>query len=105
MTDIDALFREHRAAVLAYLSDGPTSRRRAASADRGFVVAMRRPDRVPQGEEVKLWLFGVARNLLANHRRGNYRRDSAVRALAEALRMQAMTNLRRRARRPRSCDD
>jgi RNA polymerase sigma-70 factor (ECF subfamily) len=93
MTDIDALFREHRAAVLAYLVRRVDEPEDAADLlTEVFVIAMRRPDRVPQGGEAKLWLFGVARNLLANNRRGNHRRDSAVRSLAEALRTQAMTN-------------
>lgn len=35
-----------------------------------FTVAWRRMDRLPQGDEARLWLYGVARNVLANHRRG-----------------------------------
>jgi RNA polymerase sigma-70 factor (ECF subfamily) len=38
-----------------------------------FAVAWRRRDAVP-GEEARLWLFGVARNVLANHRRDATRR-------------------------------
>ncbi|MFI6326044.1 RNA polymerase sigma factor [Nonomuraea sp. NPDC050556] len=35
-----------------------------------FTVAWRRMDRLPHGDEARLWLYGVARNVLANHRRG-----------------------------------
>ncbi|MFI6790192.1 RNA polymerase sigma factor [Nonomuraea sp. NPDC050383] len=35
-----------------------------------FAVAWRRVDALPPGDEARLWLYGVARNVLANHRRG-----------------------------------
>ncbi|MBN6053151.1 sigma-70 family RNA polymerase sigma factor, partial [Nonomuraea sp. RK-328] len=35
-----------------------------------FAIAWRRADALPPGEEARLWLYGVARNVLANHRRG-----------------------------------
>lgn len=47
-----------------------------------FLVAWRRLDEVPEGEEARLWLYGVARRALANQRRGEHRRT----ALAERLR-------------------
>ena len=47
-----------------------------------FLVAWRRMDRVPEGEEARLWLFGVARRQLANQRRGQLRRSR----LADRLR-------------------
>jgi RNA polymerase sigma-70 factor (ECF subfamily) len=39
-----------------------------------FSVAWRRLDDLPQGGEARLWLYGLARHLLANHRRGSHRR-------------------------------
>jgi len=39
-----------------------------------FVVAWRRLDDVPIGDEALLWLFGVARRAIANQRRGRARR-------------------------------
>jgi RNA polymerase sigma-70 factor (ECF subfamily) len=39
-----------------------------------FVVAWRRVGDVPDGREALLWLYGVARLILANHRRGELRR-------------------------------
>jgi RNA polymerase sigma factor (sigma-70 family) len=40
-----------------------------------MLVAWRRRATVPSGDEARLWLFGVARMVLANHRRGAQRRD------------------------------
>lgn len=39
-----------------------------------FVVAWRRLDDVPEGERARLWLYGTARRVLANHHRGVRRR-------------------------------
>jgi DNA-directed RNA polymerase specialized sigma24 family protein len=39
-----------------------------------FLVAWRRLDKVPAGDEARLWLYGVARRQLANQRRGQLRR-------------------------------
>ncbi|SEF58883.1 RNA polymerase sigma-70 factor, ECF subfamily [Nonomuraea solani] len=35
-----------------------------------FAIAWRRVDDLPADGEARLWLYGVARNVLANHRRG-----------------------------------
>jgi len=47
-----------------------------------MLVAWRRIDEVPTGSEARPWLFGVARRVLANGRRGSRRRHN----LAERLR-------------------
>ncbi|MEU7741738.1 RNA polymerase sigma factor [Nonomuraea sp. NPDC049158] len=39
-----------------------------------FTVAWRRVEELPEGEEATLWLYGVARKVLANHYRGDNRR-------------------------------
>jgi RNA polymerase sigma factor (sigma-70 family) len=39
-----------------------------------FLTAWRRLDAVPPGDQARLWLYGVARRVLANHRRGERRR-------------------------------
>jgi RNA polymerase sigma-70 factor (ECF subfamily) len=39
-----------------------------------FLTAWRRLDDVPPGDAARLWLYGVARRTLANHRRGERRR-------------------------------
>ena len=51
-----------------------------------FLTLWRRLDDVPQNDE-RLWLFGVARRVLANQRRGQIRRSD----LAERLRMELLT--------------
>ena len=38
-----------------------------------FLVAWRRVDEAPQGDEVRLWLYAVARNCVANFQRGQRR--------------------------------
>jgi RNA polymerase sigma-70 factor (ECF subfamily) len=53
-----------------------------------FLVAWRRLDDVPDGDEARLWLYGVARRTLANHRRGDGRRS----ALGERLRKDLATS-------------
>ncbi|MCK2213541.1 RNA polymerase sigma factor [Actinomadura sp. ATCC 31491] len=69
-------------------------RRRAGSPDdiadviaETFTTAWRRLSAVPQGEEARLWLYAVARRVLANHFRAEERRT----ALAARLREEAAT--------------
>ncbi|MBG0823278.1 hypothetical protein HS048_21335 [Planomonospora sp. ID91781] len=38
-----------------------------------FEIAWRRIEDLPVGDEARLWLYGVARNVVANHRRGRLR--------------------------------
>jgi RNA polymerase sigma factor (sigma-70 family) len=47
-----------------------------------FLTAWRRFEEVPDGEAARLWLYGVARRILANHHRGERRRS----ALSDRLR-------------------
>ena len=71
----NALFEATRRQVLAY-----ALRRTREPADaedvaaETFAVAWRRLDDIPPGELALPWLFGVARRLLANQRRGSDRR-------------------------------
>jgi RNA polymerase sigma-70 factor (ECF subfamily) len=39
-----------------------------------FAIAWTRFEEMPAGENARLWLYGVARRVLANHRRGELRR-------------------------------
>lgn len=50
-----------------------------------YLAAWRRLDDVPAGAGARLWLFGVERNVLANHQRGARRRDRLGEELATAL--------------------
>jgi RNA polymerase sigma factor (sigma-70 family) len=79
----EAMYLAHYPAVLSYV------RRRTSSPDdvadaiaETFTTAWRRVDEIPAGDAARLWLYGVARRVLANHRRGERRRT----ALAERLR-------------------
>ena len=78
-----ALFDANHQALLAY------SLRRTATAQDAvellsdiMLVAWRRIEDVPAGEAGRLWLYGVARNMLANQRRADRRRSRLVERLA-----------------------
>lgn len=49
-----------------------------------FLVAWRRIGEIPSGDAALLWLYGVARGAVANHRRGEARRDRLGQALLDA---------------------
>jgi RNA polymerase sigma factor (sigma-70 family) len=80
---LEAVFREHYEAVLAY------ARRRAPAsfaddvAAETFAVAWRRADQVPA--EPLPWLLAVARRVLSTQRRSTGRRDRLHRRLSEAF--------------------
>lgn len=71
-----ALYAAHFDALLAYALRRVDQRQDAADvvADT-FLVAWRRVDDLPPGDEAKLWLYGVARKIVFNQRRGRQRRD------------------------------
>lgn len=70
----EALFADHHRTVLAYCA------RRAPRWDAWdataevFLVAWRRIDEVPPGDQARAWLFGVAYRVLSNQRRSSVRR-------------------------------
>lgn len=82
----DVVYRTHFDPLLAYAirrTDQP-----ADAADviaETFLVAWRRQAEMPGGEETRLWLFGVARKVLANARRGSGRRDRLGERLRRSL--------------------
>lgn len=83
----EQVFAAHRDAVLGYVRRRTDSGHDAADlvADT-FLVAWRRLDDVPQGQQARPWLYGVARRVLANHRRGEGRRHAlATKLLSEQL--------------------
>lgn len=59
-----------------------------------FVVAWRRLEDVPRGNDARLWLFGVARRVIANQRRGDDRRNQ----LADKLGQELVQRVRREER-------
>ncbi|GAA2285463.1 hypothetical protein GCM10010149_34210 [Nonomuraea roseoviolacea subsp. roseoviolacea] len=57
-----------------------------------YVTAWRRVSEIPRGDAARLWLYGVARRVLANHRRGERRRETGHAELtAETRRRYAMS--------------
>ena len=78
----EAMWAEHHARISGYvLRRAPTAEEAADVVAETFLVAWRRLDDAPRGE-THLWLYAVARRVLANHRRGTRRRTQ----LAERLR-------------------
>jgi RNA polymerase sigma-70 factor (ECF subfamily) len=87
VTTFRKLYRENLADITAY------ALRRTVSADDAadviadvFLVVWRRIEQVPTGDAGRLWLFGVARRVLANRRRGDGRRALLSSRLKEDLR-------------------
>lgn len=88
MADPEARFREiydaYSGAILAY-----AARRTAGAHDAAdvladtFVVAWRRIEEVPAGDDARPWLYGVARRVLANHHRSRRRRRGLDERLAK----------------------
>ena len=67
------MFTAHRDAVWAYCYRRlPRDDVQDAVAE-VFLVAWRRVDQAPEGEETLLWLYGVARNVVRNFRRSSTR--------------------------------
>jgi RNA polymerase sigma-70 factor, ECF subfamily len=50
-----------------------------------FTIAWRRADDLPSGDEARLWLYGVARRVLANQRRGERRHSIKTAMLRDEL--------------------
>lgn len=78
----EELYEANYSFIVGYVS------RRTASFDDArdvvsetFLTAWRRLDDVPAGEAARLWLYGTARRVLANHHRSTRRRDRLVRRL------------------------
>lgn len=55
-----------------------------------WAVAWRRRDALPPAHEQRLWLFGTARRVLANHRRGRVRQTRLSEKLALELQAAAL---------------
>jgi len=77
-TRFEALYGAHRPSIAAYV------RRRVIEHDvedviaQVFLIAWRRFAMIPPPPEDRLWLFGVARRMVADHRRSTVRRRSGL---------------------------
>ncbi len=79
------LYEVHYRAILAYVARRLDSMASAQDlTEETFLVAWRKLDQVPPDEEGLYWLYGVARNLLANH----HRRTSRRRSIAARFRLE-----------------
>ena len=68
-----ALFAAHHKELHAYCLRRLDVEDANEAASEIFLVAWRRSDKVPAGEEARLWLYGVARNVVRNWQRGGRR--------------------------------
>ena len=86
---VEQILKREAPALLAYFERRVRPAEDAADLlSETMIVAWRRADVVPADEQqARMWLFGVARNTLSTHRRGQGRRD----ALTDELRSQLST--------------
>jgi RNA polymerase sigma factor (sigma-70 family) len=83
----ERLFRETRDDLLAYaLRRSPSPEEAADAVAETYLIAWRRLERVPAGDEARLWLFGVARNVLRKGVTRRHGRDRLVDRLGRELR-------------------
>lgn len=71
----EALYRAHAHEVHGYCLRRTSSEEAKDATSEVFVVAWRRFDDVPDGDEALPWLYGVSRNVQANRARSFRRRD------------------------------
>jgi RNA polymerase sigma factor (sigma-70 family) len=69
----ESLYREHYASVLRYAARRVASGQEADVVAETFTIAWQRLDQWRDGDGLP-WLYGIARKVLANDRRGRYRR-------------------------------
>lgn len=83
----EQLFRDTRTDLLAYIVRRSESAEDAADVlAETYLVAWRKLDAIPTGERARLWLFGVARNLLLKGASRRRSRHALVERLAGELR-------------------
>jgi RNA polymerase sigma-70 factor, ECF subfamily len=80
------VYRQTRIAILAYLVRRTESAEDAADMlGEVYLIAWRRITDLPSGEQARLWLFGVARRVLANQRRRHRSQDQLAVTLEQTL--------------------
>jgi RNA polymerase sigma-70 factor, ECF subfamily len=83
----EALYRDTRADLLAYLlRRSPNAEDAADALSETYLIAWRKLEDVPAGAAARLWLFGVARNVLRRGADRERSRDALVQRLAGELR-------------------
>jgi RNA polymerase sigma-70 factor, ECF subfamily len=82
----EQLFRDTRTDLLAYIMRRSQSAEDAADVlAETYLIAWQKLDAIPTGERARLWLFGVARNLLLKGATRRRSRDALVERLAGEL--------------------
>jgi RNA polymerase sigma-70 factor (ECF subfamily) len=82
------VYRQTRIAILAYLARRTESAEDAADMfGEVYLIAWRRITDLPSGEQARLWLFGVARRVLANQRRRCRSQDRLAATLEQTLKL------------------
>ena len=72
----EGVYAAHYELILAYALRRTQARDDAADvAAETFLTAWRRLEQAPDGPAVRLWLYGIARRVLANHLRGRRRHE------------------------------
>lgn len=90
----EAVFTANADGLLAYALRRAPSRADAADVvAETMLVAWRRLDDVPPGDEARLWLYGVARRVLANHSRGHRRRQRLGERLRDVMSHQPISRV------------
>ena len=83
----ERLFRDTRTDLLAYIvRRSPSAEEAADVLAETYLVAWQKLDVIPTGEQARLWLFGVARNLLLKGGSGRHSSHALVERLASELR-------------------
>jgi RNA polymerase sigma-70 factor (ECF subfamily) len=83
------LYRDHARGILGYaLRRCPDPEDAADVVAETFLAAWRRLPELPAGESGRLWLYGTARLVVANQRRGERRRNRLTEQLRADLRRQ-----------------
>jgi RNA polymerase sigma-70 factor, ECF subfamily len=90
---LSRLYREHGRAILAYALRRVEDREDAADVlAETFLIAWRRLGEVPGDPAARLWLYAVARRVIANLHRAERRRTRLGQRLAESLRTELATH-------------
>jgi RNA polymerase sigma-70 factor, ECF subfamily len=88
----EQLYRETRRDLLAYALRRTRSAEDAADVlAETYLIAWRKLDSLPRGEDARLWLFGVARNVLRRGATRQHALSAMVERLAQELREQEAT--------------
>ena len=82
----ERLFRDTRGDLLAFIARRSRSDDAADILAETYLIAWQKLDAIPKGDRARLWLFGVARNLLLKSADRRHFGDALVGRLADEIR-------------------